>query len=137
VLRLGGGRVEGLGDVVLPEEARRLPEDLAMIEELLRDEALLFADRGALVAGGGGARSLGRRGAAGRRSRCRISVRLMVLRHRYGWGSERLLREVSRLAAAAPFLPDRAVRGGAGRVDGAEAEPDAWGRGRSRSWRGC
>ena len=76
-------------------EAARLPDDLARIDELLRDERLLapieahWQHRGARRAAGR------RRGMAARRSRCRRIVRLMVLKHRYGWGYETLMREVS------------------------------------------
>jgi len=40
MLRLRGGQVECLWDELLPERLRELPEDLAQIEALLRDEAL-------------------------------------------------------------------------------------------------
>ena len=41
MLRLRGGQVESLWDEVLPERLRELPDDLAAIDALLRDEALL------------------------------------------------------------------------------------------------
>ena len=41
MLRLRGGQVESLWDEVLPEKLRELPADLARIDALLRDEALL------------------------------------------------------------------------------------------------
>ena len=41
MLRLQGGQVESLWDEVLPERLRMLPDDLAGIDVLLRDEALL------------------------------------------------------------------------------------------------
>ncbi len=70
MLRLRGGQVESLWDEVLPERLRELPDDLAGIDLLLRDEALLAPitahwQREAEVRG----RSAG--GTGGRRSRCR------------------------------------------------------------------
>ncbi len=41
MLRLRGGQVERWWDEVLPERLRALPVDLAWIDALLRDEALL------------------------------------------------------------------------------------------------
>jgi hypothetical protein len=41
MLRLQGGQVESLWDEVLPERLCELPGDLARIDALLRDEALL------------------------------------------------------------------------------------------------
>jgi hypothetical protein len=46
----------------------------------------------------------------------------MVLKHRYGWGWETLIREVSD-SLQLPFLLDPAPGGAAGRVDGQEADP--------------
>jgi hypothetical protein len=43
MLRVGDGQVECLWDEVLPAEARALPEDLAALDELLADPALLAA----------------------------------------------------------------------------------------------
>jgi transposase, IS5 family len=51
-------------------------------------------------------------------------VRLMVLKHRYGWGYETLVREVSD-SLIALLLPDPVVRGGAGRVDREQADAAA------------
>ena len=94
MLRLQGGQVESLWDEVLPERLRALPDDLAQIDELLRDEALLAPieahwDREA-EARGRSARGHGRPTIP-----IRTYVRLMVLKHRYGWGYETLMREVS------------------------------------------
>jgi transposase, IS5 family len=94
MLRLQGGQVECLWDEVLPESVRRLPDELARIEELLRDEALLSPigshwDREA-QARGRSARAHGRPTMPMQRY-----LRLMVLKHRYGWGYETLMREVS------------------------------------------
>ena len=41
MLRLKGCQVGSLWDEVLPEKLRELPEDLARIDALVRDEALL------------------------------------------------------------------------------------------------
>jgi hypothetical protein len=41
MLRLSGGQVESLWDEVLPGEVRELPEDLAALDVLLRDAALM------------------------------------------------------------------------------------------------
>jgi hypothetical protein len=41
MLRLGDGQVECLWDEILPVEARELPEDLAGLDGLLADRALL------------------------------------------------------------------------------------------------
>ena len=87
MLRLAGGQVESLWDEVLPGEVRELPEDLAALDVLLRDPALLDPigsawQREALTLG-----------------RPTISmatyVRLMVIKQRTGWGYETLVREVS------------------------------------------
>jgi IS5 family transposase len=87
MLRLSGGQVESLWDEVLPGEARELPEDLAALDVLLRDVALMQPIaahwRGEAIAHG----------------RPRISmevyVRLMIVKQRTGWGYETLVREVS------------------------------------------
>jgi IS5 family transposase len=94
MLRLGDGQVECLWDDVLPEEARALPEDLAALDVLLRDPAVLrpigshWQQQDEAV---------GRSAAS--RGRPTISmqtyVRLMVVKHRTGWGYETLMREVA------------------------------------------
>lgn len=94
MLRLQGGQVESLWDEVLPEKLRELPEDLAQIDALLRDEALLAPieahwDAEAEVRG----RST--KGHGRPTIPMQTYVRLMVLKHRYGWGYETLMREVS------------------------------------------
>lgn len=94
MLRLQGGQVECLWDEVLPERLRELPDDLAQIDELLRDESLLEPieehwQREA-EARGRSARGHGRPTIP-----MQSYVRLMVLKHRYGWGYETLMREVS------------------------------------------
>jgi IS5 family transposase len=87
VLRLSGGQVESLWDEVLPGEVRQLPEDLAALDALLRDPALVEPI------------SASWRREAVARGRPTISmqtyVRLMVIKQRTGWGYETLMREVS------------------------------------------
>lgn len=90
MLRLQGEQVESLWDEVLPVEVRELPEDLARIDDALRDLRLLEpivrlwheTSPAGLVDG---------------RPTIPMStyVRLMVLKHRHGWGYETLMREVS------------------------------------------
>jgi IS5 family transposase len=94
MLRLQGGQVESLWDELLPEEVRKLPEDLAAIDELLRDPAL-FAPIEAhwqkeAEERGRSAREHGRPTIP-----METYVRLMVVKQRTGWGYETLVREVS------------------------------------------
>ena len=93
MLTLFADGAESLWDELLPEEVRVLPDDLARLDELLSDPELLvpialrwerelreaskFSDRG-------------RPSLA-----METYVRLMVLKHRCGWGYETLMREVS------------------------------------------
>jgi IS5 family transposase len=87
MLTLVGGQVESLWDEVLPIEVRELPEDLARLDRVLADEALLLAVAEAWEL------------AALERGRPSIPiatfVRLMVVKQRTGWGYETLVREVS------------------------------------------
>jgi transposase, IS5 family len=87
VLRLVGEQVESLFDEALPIEVRELPDDLARLDELLSDAALLapIAERWDAAA-----RERGRPTIA-----IGLFVRLMVLKQRTGWGYETLVREVS------------------------------------------
>jgi transposase, IS5 family len=94
MLRLQGEQVESLWDEVLPEELRRLPDDLATIDELLRNPGL-FAPIEAhwqkeAEQRGRSAKECGRPTIA-----METYVRLMVVKHRTGWGYETLMREVS------------------------------------------
>lgn len=94
MLQLQGPQVESLWDEVLPKEVRELPEDLARIDELLGDPALLepisahwrreAAERGADPTAHG-------------RPTIAMStyVRMMVIKQRTGWGYETLVKEVS------------------------------------------
>jgi IS5 family transposase len=87
MLTLLSGQVESLWDEVLPAGVRELPEDLACLDRVLSDLALLAPISAAWEAG-----SRGR----GRPSIAMASfVRLMVVKQRTGWGYETLVREVS------------------------------------------
>jgi transposase, IS5 family len=85
--------VELLWDEVLPIEARLLPADLAVIDGVLDDPAVL-APIAAVWQREADAR--GRSTAAHGRPTIPMAtyVRLMVVKQRYGWGYERLVREV-------------------------------------------
>lgn len=87
MLRLVGGQVESLWDEVLPVEARELPDDLAGLDRVLSDPALL---RPVAQAWQATARERGRPWIA-----IATFVRLMVVKQRTGWGYETLVREVS------------------------------------------
>ena len=93
MLRLSGGQVESLWDEVLPVGARELPADLAALDVLLRDRSLVapIAAYWELEAAAGRASvGYGRPTIA-----IETYVRLMVIKHRTGWGYETLVREVS------------------------------------------
>jgi IS5 family transposase len=94
MLRLSSVQVESLWDDVLPDEVRALPEDLAALDELLRDPALLAPIeqrwRRQAEAVGRSVLSVGRPTIS-----MESYVRLMVVKHRTGWGYETLMREVS------------------------------------------
>ena len=94
MLRLQGPQAECLWDEVLPAEVRELPEDLARIDELLGDPALLepIAEHWRSEA-----LERGRELSAHGRPTIAMSsyVRLMVVKHRSGWGYETLVSEVS------------------------------------------
>jgi IS5 family transposase len=87
MLRLSSGQVESLWDDVLPAEVREMPADLAALDALLGDPGLLApiasAWREEAVAHGRPTISM------------QTYVRLMVVKHRTGWGYETLVREVS------------------------------------------
>ncbi len=81
MLTLCGGQVESLWDEVLPVEVRELPDDLARLDRVLSDEALLIPvaeawERSALERG---------------RPSIPIAtfVRLMVVKQRTGWDTRR------------------------------------------------
>jgi IS5 family transposase len=94
MLRLDAGPVEVLWDEVLPIEARLLPTDLAVIDRVLDDPAVLAPvaavwqreaqERGRSTAGHGRPTIP-----------MQTYVRLMVVKQRSGWGYERLVQEVA------------------------------------------
>jgi transposase, IS5 family len=87
MLRLSGGQMETLFDLALPVEVRELPADLAALDRLLVDPALLVPVEAAWEES---ARGFGRPTIPIERL-----VRLMVVKQRSGWGYETLVREVS------------------------------------------
>jgi IS5 family transposase len=92
-LTMSATGAESLWDEILPVEVKALPGDLARLDELLADPALLapIAVRWE--------RLLAETGASSGRGRPTIAmetyVRLMIVKHRSGWGYETLMREVS------------------------------------------
>jgi IS5 family transposase len=94
VLRLVGGQAETLWDEALPIEVRQLPADLAALDVLLSDPGLLapFVEHWQREAQLSGVSAAGH----GRPTvAIETYVRLMVLKHRYGYGYRTLLAEVS------------------------------------------
>lgn len=88
MLRMSGGQVETLFDLGLPVEVKELPADLAALDRLLDDPALLAPIEAAWVES---SRAFGRPSIPMDRF-----VRLMVIKARSGgWGYETLVREVS------------------------------------------
>ena len=87
MLRLVGAQVECLFDLGLPVEVPELPADLAAIDALLADPALLEPVAAAWEVG---SREHGRPSMP-----IDQYVRLMVVKTRIGWGYETLVREVS------------------------------------------
>lgn len=94
MLRLEGVQTQCLFDQVLPEEVRELPEDLAQLDELLADPALL-----APIDAHWQAEATERGQSSHHHGRPTIPmstyVRLMVIKQRTGWGYETLVKEVS------------------------------------------
>ena len=94
MLRLVAAQAETLWDEALPIEVRELPDDLAALDGLLCDPALLapFVARWQREAplSGTSAADHGRPTLA-----IETYVRLMVLKHRHGWGYRTLVAEVS------------------------------------------
>jgi transposase, IS5 family len=87
MLRLSGGQVESLFDLGLPIEVRELPADLAALDRLLGDPALLEPVERAWDQA---ARGHGRPTIP-----MAVLIRLVVVKQRSGWGYETLVREVS------------------------------------------
>lgn len=79
--------VDTLWDPLLPAEVRRLPADLALLDTLLEDPALLacFQRRWDHAAQQAGRPTIP----------MATYLRLMVVKHRTGWGYETLMQEVS------------------------------------------
>src|SRR5688500_8483619 len=94
MLLLGARPVELLWAEVVPIEARRPPADLAVIDRVLDDPMVLAP---IVVHWRREAEQRGR--STARHGRPTIPaatyVRLMVVKQRYGWGYERLVREVT------------------------------------------
>jgi transposase, IS5 family len=86
MLRLSGGQVESLFDLGLPVEVRELPGDLAALDLLLADAALLGPVERAWDEA---ARGHGRPTIP-----MTVFIGLMVVKQRSGWGYETLVREV-------------------------------------------
>jgi hypothetical protein len=93
VLTIQASGTESLWDEILPAEVKALPDDLARLDELLSDPGLLAP------IGARWDRLLAETGASSGRGRPTIAmesyVRLMIVKHRSGWGNETLMREVS------------------------------------------
>jgi len=87
VLTLAAAGAEQLWDELLPLEVKELPADLAALDELLSDPSLVAPIAESWEAA---ARERGRPSLA-----IETYVRLMVIKHRCGWGYETLVREVS------------------------------------------
>jgi hypothetical protein len=90
MLRLRGEQVEALWDELLPIGVRELAADLAALDRVLSDEALLAPVARLWMRQWPGALERGRPTRA-----IATYVRLMVLKQRTGWGYETLVREVS------------------------------------------
>ena len=90
MLRLRGEQMETLWDAVLPAEVLALPADLACLDALLEDGELLAPFRALWLERWPEALGQGRPTVP-----METFVRLMLLKHRYGWGYETLLAEVS------------------------------------------
>ncbi|MDP9257402.1 MAG: transposase [Actinomycetota bacterium] len=90
MLRLRGEQMETLWDAVLPAEVLALPRDLACLDALLEDGELLAPFRALWGERWPEALTQGRPTVP-----METFVRLMLLKHRYGWGYETLVAEVS------------------------------------------
>ena len=93
MLTLEATGVESLWDEIVPAEVKALPQDLARLDDLLADPGLLAPIAARWE------RLLTETGACAGRGRPTIAmetyVRLMLVKHRSGWGCETLMREVS------------------------------------------
>ena len=122
MLTLWAGQPECLWDETLPIEVRELPADLAALDRLLSDPELVMVFlerwRREVVETGRVVLTDGRPTIA-----METYVRLMVLKARYRWGYRSLVAEVSDSIHLRRFCRISLVGAGAGRVDGAEADP--------------
>jgi transposase, IS5 family len=90
VLRLVAGQLDTLWETLLPEAVRVLPADLARADELLADPTLLEPFRTHWQANSPAGLADGRPTIP-----MQTYLRLMLLKHRCGWGYETLVREVA------------------------------------------
>jgi len=90
MLRLQAGQLDTLWETLLPETVRALPPDLARAEAVLADAQLLEPFRAHWRATSPGGLVDGRPTIP-----MQTYLRLMVLKHRCGWGYETLVREVA------------------------------------------
>ncbi len=94
MLRTEAGQTCSLFDLALPQRLRQLPADLAAIDQLLADDKMLEPLRAhwkkEVEAGQIKSAHWGRPTIS-----MQVYVRLMVLKHRYGWGYESLAKEVN------------------------------------------
>ena len=95
MLTLFADGAESLWDELLPEEVRVLPDDLRATGRAFRPIRSCWCR--SRSGGSGSSRWPGKfvRSAGDRSLAMETYVRLMVLKHRYGWGYETLMREVS------------------------------------------
>ena len=125
VLTIQASGTESLWDEILPAEVKALPDDLARLDELLSDPALL-APIGArweqLLAETGASP-----GFAGQASTIAMEsyVRLMIVKHRSGWGYETLMREVSDSLHLRRFCRIGMTERVPDEVDGSQVDPPA------------
>jgi len=80
-------QVASVWDCLLPPEIKTLPEDLARLDRILAEDSMLEPFRSHWEAA---AHHVGRPSLP-----MAVYVRLMVVKHRTGWGYETLVREVS------------------------------------------
>ena len=122
MLTLLAEQQECLWDEALPIEVRELPEDLAALDRLLDDPAVLapiverfrrevIEERRAVLTDGRPTIAM------------ETYVRLMVLKQRYRWGYRTLVAEVSDSIHLRRFCRISAVGAGSGRFDCPEAHP--------------
>ena len=136
MLRLEAAGAESLWDELLPEEVKVAARGLGGAGPAALGPCVAGTDRSALERE---AQAAGRSAASHGRPTIPMQtfVRLMVLKHRYGWGYRTLVAGGFGLAAPTPLLPAWPLRAGARRVDGAQSCAGAWGPMCSQSRPGC